>query len=153
VDDTLPRGEGTVDVYIMGETGLPDPALIDAVQVVVDANRPITADALVLEPDLVTVDLTLTVTPKLGWDIVAMEAEIRRRFSVYFGDVEDETLSITPIGVGKDIVLAQLIAVVMGVSGVYSVAFSVPAADIEVDPNEFPESGTITITMAAASTE
>ena len=153
VDDNLPRGDGTLDVYIMDEAGSPAPALIAAVQLVVDANRPITADALVLGPDIIEIDLTLTVTPRVGWDIVAMEAEIRRRFSVYFGDVEDETLSITPIGVGKDIVLAQLVAVVMGVSGVYSVTFSDPVADLEIDPNEFPESRTITITMAAASTE
>jgi len=111
VDDTLPRGEGTVDVYIMGEAGPPDPALIEAVQEVVDDNRPITADALVFSPEVVTVPVTLGVTPRAGYDTTAMDTEIRRRLSVFFGDIEDATLPITPLGVGKDVVVAQIVGI------------------------------------------
>ena len=153
VDDTLPRGEGTVDVYIMGEAGPPDPALIDAVQEVVDDNRPITADALVFSPEIVTVPVTLGVTPRAGYDTEAMDTEIRRRLSVFFGDIEDPELGITPLGVGMDVVVSQIIGVVMGVPGVYSVEVEDPAGDISIDSNQFPEQGLVAITMEAASDE
>ncbi|MFH1531090.1 MAG: baseplate J/gp47 family protein [Pseudomonadota bacterium] len=153
VDDTLPRGEGTVDVYIMGEAGPPDPALIEAVQEVVDNNRPITADALVFSPEVVTVPVTLGVTPRAGYDTAAMDTEIRRRLSFFFGDIEDPTLAIVSLGVGKDVVIAQIVGLVMAVPGVYSITVDAPAADIVIDPNQFPEQGMVTITMEAPSHE
>ena len=153
VDDTLPRGEGTVDVYIMGEAGVPDPALIEAVQEVVDSNRPITADALVFSPEVVTIPVTLGVTPRIGYDIAAMETEIRRRLSVFFSDIEDPELAITPLGVGKDVVVAQIVGLVMAVPGVYSLQVQEPGADVNIDPNQFPEQGLVTITMEAPSDE
>ena len=143
----------TVDVYIMGEAGPPDPPLIDAVQTVVDDNRPITADALVFSPEVVTIPITLTVTPRAGYDTAAMDTEIRRRLSVFFGDIEDATLPITPLGVGKDVVVAQIMGVVMAVPGVYSVLVEEPAADIIIDPNQFPEQGLVSINMEAPSDE
>jgi uncharacterized phage protein gp47/JayE len=153
VDDDLPRGDGTLDVFILGEAGPPDPSLLAAVQAVVDANRPITADALVRSPDVVTVPIGLRVTPRAGYDAVAMEAEIRRRLSVYFGDVDDPALAIIPLGVGKDVVVAQIVAAVMGVTGVYRVVVDQPAADVVVAANEFPELGAVTVTMEAPTDE
>lgn len=153
VDDTLPRGEGTVDIYIMGDEGPPDPALIEDVQEVVDDNRPITADALVLSPDIIEVPITMDVIPRAGYDTSAMTTEIERRIDVLFGDIEDATLPITPLGVGKDVVVAQIIGVVMAVPGVYSVSITEPAADIEIDASEFPEQGLVTINMGAPSYE
>ena len=153
VDDNLPRGDGTVDVYILGEAGPPDSALIDAVQVVVDENRPITADALVASPDVVTVPIALIVTPRTGWDVAAMETEIRRRLSVYFGDIEDPELPFTPLGVGKDVVKAQIVGIVMAVPGVYSVSVGAPASNVVIAPNQFPELGDVTIVMEAPSNE
>ncbi len=153
VDDTLPRGEGTVDIYIMGEAGPPDAALIVAVQEVVDANRPITADALVLSPVIVPIDILLSVVPRSGYDTTTLEQEIRRRLSVYFGDIDDPDSGITPLGVGKDVVVAQIIGLVMTILGVYSVSIIQPTSDIVISPNEFPELGTVSITLEAASHE
>ncbi len=153
VDDTLPRGEGTVDIYIMGEAGSPDPTLIDVVQQVVVANRPITADALVRAPVIVSVPVSFRITPRSGFDTVTLEQEIRRRLSIFFGDIEDATLGITALGVGKDVIVSQLIGLVMAVPGVYSVIVEQPTGDVEIDPNEFPELGAVTIIMEAASHE
>ena len=153
VDDNLPRGDGTLDVYIVGEAGLPDPALIAEVQALIDLNRPITADALVKAPDPVEVAITMAVVPRAGYDTTAMDTEIRRRLAVYFADIDDATLAITRLGVGNDVVVSQIVAVAMGVSGVYSVTLSAPASDVVVAPNEYPELGTITISMGAPSYE
>jgi len=153
VDDNLPRGDGTLDIYIVGEAGSPDPALIAEVQALIDSNRPITADALVKAPDPVEVPITMTVVPRAGFDTTAMDTEIRRRMTVYFADVDDATLAILPLGVGKDVVVSQIVAIVMGVSGVYSAVLSAPSADVVIAPNEYPELGTVTITMGAPSYE
>lgn len=154
VDDTMPRGDGTIDVYIMGDSGIPDPALIAAVQAVVDENRPITADALVLAPGTVSVDITLSVVPMSGYVASEVDADIRHRLDVYFSDVtDDEESDITPLGVGKDVVLSRIIAIVANTTGVYSVEVTDPSSDVEVDPSEFPAQGTVDITMEAPSEE
>lgn len=153
VDDSLPRGEGTVDIYIMGEAGPPDASLIAAVQDVVDTNRPITADALVLSPVIVPINILLSVVPRVGYDTAILETEIRRRLSVYFGDIDDPESGITPLGVGKDVVVAQIIGLVMSISGIYSVSVLQPTGDTVINPNEFPELGDVNITMEAASHE
>ena len=153
VDDDLPRGEGTVDIYIMGEAGPPDATLLEAVQAVVDENRPITADALVRAPEAVVVPIHLVVTPRAGYEVVALDIEIRRRVSVLFGDVEDGSLGIGPLGVGKDVVVARLIALVMAIPGVYSVTVLEPDADVVVASNQVPDLGDVTIDMEAPSYE
>jgi uncharacterized phage protein gp47/JayE len=153
VDDSLPRGDGTLDVYIMGEAGLPDPALIEAVQTVVDDRRPITADALVLAPDPVVVAIAAVVIPRAGYDSVVIDTEIRRRLAVFFGQVDDPELALAPLGVGKDVMLSQLVALIMGVPGVYAVELSSPAHNVVIAPNEFPQLGTVTLVMEAPSHE
>ena len=153
VDDDLPRGEGTVDIYIMGEAGPPDAALLEAVQAVVDARRPITADALVRAPDAVVVPIHLVVTPRAGYEVVALDTEIRRRLGVLFGDIDDSSLGLTPLGVGKDVVVAQLIALIMAIPGVYSVTVIEPAADVVVASNQVPDLCDVTIDMEAPSYE
>jgi uncharacterized phage protein gp47/JayE len=153
VDDDLPRGEGTLDLYIMGEAGPPDGALLEAVQAVVDGNRPITADALVRAPDAAIVTIHLVVTPRAGYDVSALDTEIRRRLSVLFGDIDDATLGLTPLGVGKDVVVARLVALVMAIPGVYSVTVLEPPADVVIASNQVPELGDVTIDMEAPSNE
>jgi uncharacterized phage protein gp47/JayE len=153
VDDTLPRGEGTVDVYIMGEAGLPDPALVAAVQAVVDQNRPITADALVLAPKPVVIDISASVTPRAGYDPPVIDTEIRRRLAVFFGDIDDPELPIIPLGVGKDVMVSQIVAVAMGVPGVYAVELSAPADNVVIAAKQVPELGDVTLVMEAASDE
>jgi len=101
----------------------------------------------------VTVNVSLSVVPRAGYDAVAMEAEVRRRLCIFFGDIEDAALSIIPLGVGKDVVVAQIVGIVMAVPGVYSVVVHASASDITIHPNQFPELGTMTVTMEAASHE
>ncbi len=59
--DQHPRGQGTVDVVIAPSLGQPSKNLIDEVQAVVTARRPITSDALVRGPAVRPLNLDLTV--------------------------------------------------------------------------------------------
>jgi phage-related baseplate assembly protein len=153
VDDDLPRGEGTLDIYLMAESGPPDALLLAQVQEVIDAHRPITADALVLSPEVVTVPVTASLTPRAGWDPEAIDAEARRRLAVYFGELEDASLGLVPLGVGKDVVVSQVVALLMAIPGVYSVDLASPVATVVIAPNQVPALGAVTLTMEAPSNE
>jgi len=172
VDDNNPRGEGTIDVYVLGESGppLPGSALIVAVQSAIDARRAPGADVRVYPPSTVAVGPWLTVTPLAGYDTVALATEIRRRLRIMF-TLEDksdtDSFDIPILGAGLDVVVAQIVHVVMGVPGVYSVsptAFTItregapietirPAVDIVIDADEFPTLSDIIINFTAASYE
>ncbi len=153
VDEDQPRGAGTVDVYIMGQTGMPSPTLIATVQDVVDDRRPVTADVLVRAPEEVVVDIDLTITPRVSQDLEALDQEIRRRLSVFFGDIEDDELDIDPLAVGQDVVVARLIHLVMEIPGIYSISVTQPTGDVAIEPNQVPALGDITLTMEVASDE
>lgn len=150
VNDSLPRGQGTVDVYILGESGSPPPALIAEVQAVVDANKPITADALVRAPSTVQIPVAAHVTPRRGFDAAVMDAEIRRRLGILFSGEHDPALPwLEPLGVGRDVIRMQVIEVVMSVDGVYNLDLISPPQDLGIAPYEFPVSGTVTLTFGA----
>jgi uncharacterized phage protein gp47/JayE len=152
VDDTLPRGDGTVDVYILGQGGVPSQALIDAVQAVVDERRPITADALVRAPEAVTVDLEITLTPRTGFDVETIEASIREAISAYFGSTTG-SIPVRPLGVGTDVMVSQIIAVALSVHGIWNVQVVSPGADIPIDSYQMAQLGNLTITWEASSDE
>ncbi len=170
VDDSQPRGEGTLDVYILDETGPPaeGSAILQAVQAVLDAKRPATEDVRARTPNSIRIDLVVGVIPKAGYDPSLIHDEVEHRLAIKFGVAEDtEDLGITPLGVGKDVMISQLVAVAMAVEGVYAVhitsmtvtrpgalpVVSSPAQDLPIDANEFPDLGTLTVNMEAASDE
>jgi uncharacterized phage protein gp47/JayE len=153
VDDNLPRGEGTLNIYLMAESGPPGGLLLTQVQAVIDAHRPITADALVLSPEVVTVPIQASLTPRAGWDAEAIDAEARRRLAVYFGELEDPAVVASPLGVGKDVVVSQVVALLMAIPGVYSVDLVSPPATVVIAPDQVPALGTITLNLEAPSNE
>ncbi|MQX36808.1 baseplate J/gp47 family protein [Roseospira navarrensis] len=71
------QGLGTVIVRVMADDGLPDPALIAALQAHLDTARPVTAEVLALAP--VALPLTVEIadlTPDTAAVCAAVEAEI-----------------------------------------------------------------------------
>jgi uncharacterized phage protein gp47/JayE len=151
VNDTLPRGQGTVDVYILSESGIPTQALIDQVQAVIDTNKPICSDALVRAPQQVGIPVRAHVIPRRGFDTSVMDTEIRRRLGIYFSGEPDPALPwLEPLGVGKDVIRMQVIETIMSVDGVYNLELMEPVQDLGVAPYEFPVPGTITLTFGAA---
>ena len=139
VNSNHPRGQGTVNVYILGAGGPPSPGLITDVQAIVDANRPLCVDALVLGPEEKPVTIDLAITPKRYFSTTTIEAEVRRRIEAYFNPRGDPAYPwIVPLGVGKMVVFNQLVEIVMSVDGVYDVSFVSPTADIDVATDELP---------------
>lgn len=154
VDDTLPRGQGTVDVYIISASGLPTPALVAEVQAVVNANKPITADAQVKAPTVRWIAIDFVITPRRLADTTVIEAELRTRFDAFFNPSGNPEYDwIDPLGIGRDVVLNQLRYIAMSVPGVYDVSFNAPAADIVIAAYEFPVLQSLGVVFAPATQE
>ena len=139
VNDNFPRGQGTVDVFILGSGGIPSPALIIETQEVVDENKPICSDAQVFAPVTRNVSIDIVITPLPFQDIVTMEGEVRTRMDAYFNPSGNIDYTwIEPLGIGKDVIYKQLVEIVMSVTGVYDVTFNNPTANVFIEPDEFP---------------
>ena len=137
VKATHPRGEGTVDVYIVGEAGQASQELIDEVQAVIDAKRPICADVLVRTPRTLVVDFELTVWLQPGFDQSTADSAIRDAVAALF--------DIRRLGVGNPLPLATVVDAVMEVEGVQNVHITAPVEDIDPDEDELPALGSVSI--------
>ena len=78
--DEHPRGQGTVDVIVAPDRGLPSSAQLQEVDALVQARRPLTADVQVRAPDLVPLDIDLTIhrTPGDVTDLPTWEARVQQ---------------------------------------------------------------------------
>ena len=151
VNGHQPRGQGTVNIYILGAGGMPSPSLIADVQTIIDENRPLCSDALVLAPDSKDVPIDLAITPKRYAVTTEIEAEVRKRIEAYFNPQGDSDYPwIDPLGVGQKVIFNQLVEIVMSVDGVYDVRFVSPEGDVEVDTDELPVLESLTISFEGA---
>jgi uncharacterized phage protein gp47/JayE len=83
----LARGPGTVDVLITGENGIPDADTVNAVQKVIDQNRPIGANARVIVPVVRVIDVLAQLTPKGGCDLAGLTSAVTAAISAYINSI------------------------------------------------------------------
>jgi len=134
VDDDFPRGEGTVDVVVMGEAGAPSDDLLAAVQALLDTRRPLCADVLVRGPVEVPAAVRLRLSlPLDGGDEATTEAA-----ALAFVDslLSSGALTAVPrLGLGRTLARARLAALGMGLPLVHNVAVELPIADVAAGPD------------------
>lgn len=132
------RGIGTVDVVIATQTGAPEQELLDEVKDHIQAMREIAVDVEVLAPEVVPVDVELSVTA--GEDADPDETATR---------VEDAVRGwFTGERLGKDVLLARLNALAFGQEGVENCTVLKPGADVTIGATQLPVLGTLTVRMA-----
>ncbi len=141
VIDNHPRGQGTVDVVLSGAAGMPTQALIDAVDAVVQVNRPINDDVLVKAPT--AVDITVTAELELVSGDASQIAETAEAvIGAFFAD----------LAVGEDVTLDKLVVVLMEIDpGVKKINWTAPAADVQIDADELGILQGVTITTTTAT--
>ncbi len=147
IDSQQPRGEGTVDIIIIGTAGIPTQALIDEVQAHINTKKSAIADVLVLAPTAVPVDITATVYvhPEYG-DLAQIEAEENSVLDIMFkyGDTEyPEIKKVTELGLTR----AQIISNLMSVDNVVNVSLTAPAADLTPTSRELLTKGIVNLTV------
>ncbi len=129
------RGVGTVDVVPAAQGGVPDQALLAAIQDYFDRVREIAVDVKVLPPTVETVDVSVTLWVQEGRDYGEVAAAVRQRLEGWFSGER----------LGRPLPRAQLISLIYGVDGVANCRLAVPAADLSLDNVTLPVLGELSI--------
>lgn len=130
------EGPGTVNVYVTGENGLPDEALLEGLGKELQEKREIAVTVKVLAPTTKTVDVAVKVAPREGADREAVLESARQAIADFFGGRL----------LGRAVLLAELGDRLYHVEGVENYRFTAPAADIPADSMVLPVLGTLDVT-------
>ena len=129
------RGIGTVNVVIATHAGVPDAALLAAVETDLQKKREIAVDVKVLAPTVETVAVTAALKAAPGYTFAEVKAGAQSALEMLF----------TGGLLGKSVTTARLLTLLCGVEGVENVHLTAPAADVAVDATELPMLGTVTL--------
>lgn len=129
------RGIGTVNVVIATHAGVPDAALLAAVETDLQKKREIAVDVKVLAPTVETVAVTAALKAAPGYTFAEVKAGAQSALEELFtGEL-----------LGKSVTTARLLTLLCGAEGVENVHLTAPAADVAVGSTELPMLGTVTI--------
>ena len=129
------RGIGTVNVVIATHAGVPDAALLAAVETDLQKKREIAVDVKVLAPTVETVAVTAALKAAPGYTFAEVKAGAQSALEALFtGEL-----------LGKSVTTARLLTLLCGVGVVENVHLTAPAADVAVGSTELPMLGTVTI--------
>ncbi len=141
VDGTQPRGQGTVDVVIMGGAGLPTQDLIDDLTAHLEDNgNPITDNLLVKGPAEITVnqDVDAVALTGDGRTDSAIQAEVETLLDGLFTyGVGSDFLKL-----GQDYVQGQVAKMCIDGAALKTLRFNTPAADVAIAADELAVAGT-----------
>jgi len=130
------RGVGTVDVIIAGESGMPSETLLSRVETLLSTRREICVDVQVSAPTAVTVDVTIELDIDEGYAYNAIAVQVNRAIAKLF----DGGM------LGRSVLIAEIGNIVYNIEGVKNYRITLPAADVEIDSDELPVLGTLSIT-------
>lgn len=130
-----PRGVGSVDVVVSTLAGTPDAELLAELQDYFDQRREIAVDVQVRAPQSVSVNLSVQVAAKGGWDSQQVKTQVEQALSSWF----DGKL------LGQNILLAQIGSIIYGCEGVENYTILSPAADVAIDDDELPVLGSLSV--------
>ncbi|MBD5134194.1 MAG: baseplate J/gp47 family protein [Clostridiales bacterium] len=133
------RGVGTVDIVPAAQGGVPDQELLDALQAHFDRVREIACDVKVLPPTAETVDVSVKLWAREGWEFEAVAAAVRQKLEGWFNGER----------LGKALPRAQLISLIYGVDGVANCRLAQPEEDLDLDSVTLPVLGQLTVTDGA----
>lgn len=140
---------GNVNVRLYIDDGSSDgvsAAKVTEVQSIIDGDgtetnpgyRAAGVNVNVLQPGIVTQDITMTVTVSAGVDTDQLQTDINLAITTY----------VNSLGVGANIIFNELVAAVMEVFGVVDVSFSNPTANVAISASQVGRVGTVSIAIA-----
>jgi len=150
IDDQHPRGQGTVDIYIVSTNGVPTDDLIQKVQAVMNEVKTPAADVLVKAPTTKYIDIELEIETVSPVDLGTLEEEIRNRLKALF--VYNPTYADIiccyndrRFRIGSKVQMATIVDVLMDLPQVKNVKVLAPPQDMELLPSELPVLGEVQI--------
>jgi uncharacterized phage protein gp47/JayE len=130
------RGQGTVDIYVAAQDGLPSPALVEQLQTYFDTQREISVDVKVSEPSSTAISLEIAFSVEDGYDFSQVSEQVEDVLQNYF----------TGALLGKGLSLKRLGALLLGVEGVEDYEFLYPTADIAAEDGRLILLGRVVLT-------
>ncbi len=143
VDESNPRGPGTVDIYIAGPLGAVGTTEQTTAQTAVSARRPVTSDPDVLLPSNVSIAFAATVFITAALDTTAERAAIEQALTDY---INGQEIGGTDFGSGGVIPFAIVSQTVTDFASVQNITWTSPLIDTPMAPNELALVGSITFT-------
>lgn len=134
----IPRvdGVGTVAVVIAPESGLPSSDLIATVKADLETVREIATVVSVVSPTQVTCNFAVSLYPKTAATYDEAAAAVRSAITNYFSGER----------LGESVLLAEIGNLIYTTGLVSNYHITTPSADVEMDLDELPTLGTITLT-------
>ena len=130
------RGNGTVDVYILGDGAPVSSAVKNSVQSLMNAGRELNVDVLVRDPSAVEVSLYVRIAVEAGYDFAAVSAGVQTAVRSY----------INALGIGADVRLSKVGEVVAHVKGVADYRFVESyGSDRVIGDSSYAAAGTILV--------
>jgi len=125
------KGPGTVKIYIWSkdESNKLVPAsdtLISTVQAYIDERKPICTSVTVGKPTGILVDVFVHLECESGYAFTTVSENVRSAIISFFND----------LGVGEDLIVSKLIAVIMGEDGVKDAKIGVPKANVDCESTD-----------------
>jgi uncharacterized phage protein gp47/JayE len=127
VADQHPRGEGTVDVIVIGEAGMPTEVLLQKVRAALDAAIVINHDLLVKAPVPVAVDAACDLE-LVGSDPLAAKAAAEAWIASLFAGAGQDAF----FGIGVDVIRDRITSGLITLPGVKRVLWTSPENDLVI---------------------
>lgn len=121
IDAEHPRGQGTIDVYILGAAGLPTDNLLSSVSTAIAQDIIINDDVLVLAPTIVLIDVAIEIELMFG-ALSEITAAAENQVRQYF-----KTLTI-----GGDVIKDRMATGIININGVKKINWTAPTADVDI---------------------
>jgi len=143
IDDTNPRGSGTLDVYLARATATAQPSDIVTVQAAFDAQVCETSDAKAIAATEVAQAFTFTAYIEAAKNTPDTQAAIEEAIADF---VNSLAIGGTLIGGSGFMLFSELVTAVSSIDGVVNVVFAAPVADVALASNEIMIVGVVTPT-------
>lgn len=134
-----PRGQGTIDIVIVTESGVVPSALLQDVQAAIDAGKEPCADVLAVAAQTQAVDVVLELT--VAADVIDLEP-----FRLSAATIIDSDL--TGKSIGEKYIKANTVYNLMAIEKVKNAVITTPADDVSPAGSVLLIKGTVTINIA-----
>jgi len=138
VMDNFPRGNGTVDIVILGTGGLPTTDLITQVQNIINQNKLNCANVLVRAPlqNQINLVIDIRLNPESVLDFGTVNSTATQYVNAYFG--QGTVSGVNCRKIGQDFILLQVGDLIKNIyqNDIKNVLFNQPNADVTINSDQ-----------------
>jgi len=133
------RWLGHVRMFVAGTSAPLASEVVDNINTAINDTRAAGVDVEWAEPSVVIVDVdcSILIDTASGYSFDIVKEDVKAKVESFLNEK----------GTGKDVYIAELVDVIMEVSGVLNVVINQPASDVSINVDEVARAGSITITQ------